>query len=320
MQDSSDPSFEQLVSDAFVRFESNLRAALPRTAPQILEFLHGAPPVLQPEIAWNSRSFPHYLLPYWLSPARARAVDKEFQTDVLYSTVNGSHSIRLCDNIADNDGPPELRKIAPCAAYFVSEFVRPYMKYFALHHEFWTFFDKFWAEQAEASAADSFLSYIDYEMFSSLSSRKFTATKIPIAAVRFRYQELEASIERWFNFVDLVGIFAQFNNDFFDWSHDPRFGITTYISSEARRRAPDESLTTWFLREGFDWGAGVLRSSLDKVKNDAEVLGNGAVLDWVIARADALECDIVEARSDLDLVKTFGRILFNQESDGGAHG
>ena len=43
MQDSSDPSFEQLVSDAFVRFESNLRAALPRTAPQILEFLHGAP-------------------------------------------------------------------------------------------------------------------------------------------------------------------------------------------------------------------------------------------------------------------------------------
>ena len=194
------------------------------------------------------------------------------------------------------------------------------MKYFSLHHEFWTFFDKFWAEQAEASAADSFLSDIDYELFSSLSSRKFTATKIPIAAVRFRYQELEASIERWFNFVDLVGIFAQFNNDFFDWSHDPRFGLTTYISSEARRRAPDESLTTWFLREGFDWGAGVLRSSLDEVKNEAEVLGNRAVLDWVIARADALERDIVEARSDLDLVKTFGRILSNQESDGGAHG
>ena len=34
MQDSSYPPFERLVSDAFVRFESNLRAALPNTAPQ----------------------------------------------------------------------------------------------------------------------------------------------------------------------------------------------------------------------------------------------------------------------------------------------
>jgi hypothetical protein len=318
MQDRSDPCFEQLASKAFIRFESNLRDALPRTGPQILEFLHGAPPALHPEVAWNSRSFPHYLLPYWLSPARARALDREFQTDVLYSTINGSHSIRLCDNIADNDGRLELRKVAPCAAYFVSEFVRPYMNYFSAGHEFWTFFDKFWAEQAEASAADSFLSDIDYETFSSLSSRKFTATKIPVAAVRFRY-ELDEKIERWFSFVDLVGIFAQFNNDFFDWSHDAQFGITTYISSEAKRRAPDDSLTTWFLREGFDWGAGALRWHLDNVKKEATGLGNGAVVDWVIARVDALERDIVKARSELDRVKILGRLLSNQESDGDPH-
>jgi hypothetical protein len=319
MQDSSHPSLEQLVSSAFTRFEANLRAALPNTAPQLLEFLHGVPPLLHPEVAWNSRSFPHYVLPYWLSPARARVVDIEFQTDLLYSTVNGSHSIRLCDNIADNDGPPEVRKVAPCAAYFTNEFVRPYMKYFPIQHDFWPFLDKCWAQQAEASSVDAFLRDIDYEVFSSVSSRKFTATKIPIAAVHFRYQELEASIERWFNFVDLVGIFAQFNNDFFDWNHDAQYAIPTYISSEARRRAPGDSLATWFLREGFDWGASILRSSLDKVKEEAEFLGNREILDWVIARGHALEHDIVKARSGLDLVKTFGRIISVGNIKGGAH-
>jgi hypothetical protein len=313
MQDSPDLSLEQLVSDAFFRFESNLRAALPKTAPQILKYLHGAHPIPHREIALNSRSFPHYVLPCWLSPDRARTVDTGFQTDVLYSTVNGSHSIRLCDNIADNDGAPELRKFAPCVAYFDSEFSRPYMKYFPARHEFWPYFDKFWAQQAESSAADALLNEVDDQAFSLLSSKKFTAAKIPIAAVHFRYHELE-NLTEWFNFVDLVGIFAQFNNDFFDWNHDSIYGITTYISSEARRRAPGDSIAKWFLGEGFDWGASVLRSSLDKVKLEAERLENRAVLDWVTARCRSLESDILKARSDLELVKTFGRITSGKQS------
>jgi hypothetical protein len=309
MQDSSSPPFERLVSDAFVRFESNLRAALPNTAPQLLKFLHGDPPALHPEIAWNSRSFPHYLLPYWLSPVRARTVDLEFQSDVLYSTTNGSHSIRLCDNIADGDGRSTLRKVAPCAAYFFSEFSRPYMKYFPAYHDFWRFFDKFWAQQVESSSADALLSDVDDRSFSLLCSKKFTATKIPIAAVYLRYEELGNSPEEWFTFVDTLGNFVQFNNDFFDWNHDSQYGITTYISSEARRRAPGESLAKWFLKEGFDWGVSSLRSRFDSVKKEAEFLGNKAVLDWVVARESALDCDIDQARSGLELVKTFGRIF-----------
>jgi hypothetical protein len=309
MQDSSYPPFERLVSDAFVRFESNLRAALPNTAPQVLKLLHGDPPALHPEVALDSRSFPHYLLPYWLSPVRARAVDLEFQSDVLYSTANGSHSIRLCDNIADGDGPSTLRKVAPCAAYFSSEFSRPYMKYFPVHHDFWGFFDKFWAQQVESSSADALLRDVDDQAFLLLCSKKFTATKIPIVAVHLRYEELENSPEEWFKFVDMLGNFVQFNNDFFDWNHDSQYGIITYISSEARRRAPGESLARWFLKEGFDWGASSLRSRFDNVKKEAEFLGNRAVLDWVIARGYALDCDIDEARSDLELVKTFGRII-----------
>ncbi len=312
MQNSCQPSLEQLVSDAFVRFESNLRAALPRTAPQILALLHGASPLFDREKVLSPKAFPHYVLPYLLSPARARAVDIEFQTDILYSTVNGSYSIRLCDNIADNDSSPELRKVTPCVAYFDKEFVRPYMKYFPVDHEFWPCFDKFWSQQCEVSSADSLLNDVDYETSLSLSSKKFTATKIPIAGIQFRYQELD--VQQWFKFVDLLGFFAQFNNDFFDWHHDSLYGITTYISSEARRRAPRESLARWFLREGFDWGVSILRSRFNDVKQEAERLGNPAVLDWVVARGHALDRNIVKSRSGLELVKTFGRITSSKQS------
>jgi len=312
MHDRSDPLLEQLVANAFRRFEANLEAALPRTAPRLREFLHGVP--TRPEHVFSARAFPHIVLPYWLSPTRERVVDAEFQTDVIYSSVSGYYSIRLCDNVADNDCPPELRKLAPCTLYFDSESIRPYMKHFPMTHEFWSFFDKFLAQQAEASAADSLLDDVDEETFASLSSKKFTGTKIPISAVLFRYQGLEASFEQCLQLVDCLGNFAQFSNDFFDWRHDSIYGITTYVSSESRRRAPSESVATWVLREGFDWGVAELKSRFDHVKLQAEALGNEAVLNWVIARGHALDADIGKARSGLELVKTFGRIISGQQS------
>ena len=86
-----------------------------------------------------------------------------------------------------------------------------------------------------------------------------------MSAVRYRYQGLERSFEKWLRFVDCLGNFAQFSNDFFDWRHDSKHGITTYVSSESRRRAPGESVVTWFLREGFDWGVEELKLRFDNV-------------------------------------------------------
>jgi hypothetical protein len=306
MRDKSDPFLEQFVSNALQRLEANLTAALPRTAPQLREFLQGVPTSL--EHVFSLRAFPHVILPYWLSPTRERVVDAEFQTDVIYSSISGYYSIRLCDNIADNDCPSELRKLAPCSLYFDSESITPYMKHFPMTHEFWNFFSEFLARQVEASAADSLLDDVDEETFSSLSSKKFTGTKIPISAVRLRYQGSEGSFEQCLQFVDCLGNFAQFHNDFFDWNHDPQYGITTYITSEAKRRAPGESATTWFLREGFDWGVAELKMRFNNVKNFACALENEEILDWSIARGFLLDEDISRARSGLEMVRTFGRI------------
>ena len=70
-------------------------------APQLRQYLQGVP--TKPEHVFGPRAFPHFLLPYWLSPVADRVADAEFQTDLLYSSINGYYSIRLCDNIADND-------------------------------------------------------------------------------------------------------------------------------------------------------------------------------------------------------------------------
>jgi hypothetical protein len=310
-----DPSLEQLVSTALQRFDAGLRAALPKTAPKLLRSLHGVP--TRPEQILSVVAFPHFVLPYWISPPRARIGDAGFQSDVLYSTISGYYSIRLSDNIADNDCPRELRRFTPCAAYFDSEFIRPYTKYFSTSHEFWNLFDRFWAQQAESSCADSLLKDVDESSFASLSSKKFTAAKIPVSAIHFRYRELGDSLDRWLRFVDCLGDFAQFNNDFFDWNHDSKHKITTYLSSESKRRAPGENVTTWFLKEGFDWGVAELKARFEVVRTESEALGTKEVLDWTIARGIIMDRNIAEARAALELVRTFGRITSGKRSQGG---
>jgi hypothetical protein len=311
MQDKSDPVLEEVVSNAFLRFEANLKAAMPRTAQQVRHYLQGVP--TKPEHVFGVRNFPHFLLPYWLSPTADRVADAEFQTDLIYSSINGYYSIRLCDNIADNDSPPELRKLAPCTLYFDSEAIRAYREHFPVAHEFWSLFDTFLAQQAEASAADSLLEDVDAEAFASLSSKKFTGTKIPMSAVRYRYQGLERSFDQWSRFVDCLGSFAQFNNDFFDWHHDSMHGITTYVSSESRRRAAsEESIATWFVREGFDWGVNELKLRFENARLQAEALENEALLDWLISRGRTLDDDISKLRSGFNLLKRLGRIVSDQ--------
>jgi hypothetical protein len=318
MHDESDPFIQQCLLSAFQRFDENLRAALPRTTPHLLQYLQGVP--TRPEQIFDVRNFPHFLLPYWFSPRAEKVADAEFQIDLLYSSINGYYFIRLCDNIADNDSRQELRKLAPCTLYFDSEAIRPYRKYFPTAHKFWNLFDGLLAQQAEASAADGLLEDVDAETFACLSSRKFTGTKIPMSAVRFRYRGLESEFEQWLRLVDCLGNFAQFSNDFFDWHHDPTFGIITYLSSEWRRRAPGDSVTTWFLREGFDWGVAELKSRFHNVTIQSQALRNDAVMDWVIRRGRALDDDIDKVRSGLKLLKTFGRIISGNKLDGGTHG
>jgi hypothetical protein len=317
MGDDRDPVLQDIVSNAFRRFDANLNTALPKSAGKLRERLHRVP--TRPEHLFLPRSFP-LVLSYWLSPSGKRNVDTEFQTDVIYSSINGYYSIRLCDNIADNDGAVDLRKLASCVLYFDNEAIRPYMNYFSHHEEFWKSLDEFLGQQADMSAADGLLDDVDAETFASVSSKKFTGSKIPLSALRYRYHRSHAEFEQWSQFVDCLGAFAQLNSDFFDWHHDSLHGIPTLVSSEAKRRGSGESLASWFLREGFDWGAAELRSRLNDVTLRAEALKNEAVVNWVIARGQTLESDIGKLRSGLKVLNILGGVLSGNPFDGGSRG
>jgi uncharacterized protein YheU (UPF0270 family) len=165
-------------------------------------------------------------------------------------------------------------------------------------------FDTHLAQQAEASAAEALIVDVDEGVFETLSSRKFTGTKIPLSAVHCRYQVAEQVFQQWSRFVDRLGNFFQFWNDFSDWRHDTTHQLTTYVTSELRRRTPNENIASWFLREGFDWGVAELKLRFDNVKLDAQTLDNEAVMEWVAAQGCVLDSDIRTVRSGLELLKS----------------
>src|SRR5439155_2398363 len=115
-------------------------------------------------------------------------------------------------------------------------------------HAFWPEFHRVWSDQAERTVEDALARDITPAVFDRISARKFGAIKVPVAAVAFRYDR-PTLLEPWYAFVDALGAFVQFWNDFLDWQHDADHGIITLLQSESRRRrARRETHVDWFLR------------------------------------------------------------------------
>ena len=281
-----------IVAGAAQRLDTDLKAALPRSAGLVgAHFrLTGPPPLLAASLL-GPRSFPSLLVPFWIAPATSRT-DREFASDVAYSTLNGFLFIRLIDNVMDGDGSAEQRKLLPALGFFHTRFQSPYHRYFPEGHPFWTFFQRAWDEHTDATTKDGFTELIDTETFVQVAGRKFSATKVPAAATALRYS-MAAAIEPWCDFIDHLGAFAQMANDFFDWHHDDKFGIPTYLRSEwHRRRADGESLASWYVREGFEWGRSLLTQWAVNLQGEAIALNSPNAVKWLAERIDVLHADI----------------------------
>lgn len=300
----SEESLTTVLAAAAEQFRSNLERALPRTTPMLdrwLKRVPAAPNIVETCLA--VRSFPAFSLPYWLTPLEARQDDVEFLRAVAYSTLNGYYFVRMLDNVADGDGPAELRQILPAAGYFSAQFSAPYQQYFDAGHPFWAAFHSAWNEQAESSSVDAFISDIDLSSYLSISSRKFSAAKGPLAAVGWRYRK-QGELPVWFAFVDRIGAFSQLVNDLFDWRHDDQHNINTYLQSEFRRRRLEgEEIAKWIVREGFEWGAATLESWLGQLELDAATLGPEPA-QWVAARKKLLGDELAQGREALRMLKT----------------
>jgi hypothetical protein len=172
----------------------------------------------------------------------------------------------------------------PTLHFFYTEFQRPYQRHFPVEHVFWQFFEKTWFNCAEVTLRDAQAEAIDREHFVEVTARKTKAVKIPIAAVRYRYERPDL-VAPWAAFVDLFGCWHQLYNDLFDWRKDSALQMQTYFLSEAgRQREPDESVTEWVIEEGVNWAIETLDTWMAQLMDLDGALGSPDVLDYSKAR------------------------------------
>ncbi|KPL22561.1 MAG: hypothetical protein AMJ93_06925 [Anaerolineae bacterium SM23_84] len=279
-----DPELGRVISAAFTTFHGNLDQAGAFLARQVHDWLEAMRGEIPPEEVYkHPLSYPMLLFPWWVEKALRQAPDFAWQTDLVYSTVNGYYAIRMIDNLMDGHATIELQ-ILPALNFFYTEFQRPYQRYFAHEHPFWDHFTATWYASAEVTIRDARAETIDRDHFVQVTARKTCAVKIPVAAVCYRYERPDL-IPPWAQLVDLFGCWHQMYNDLFDWRQDLERETHTYFLSEAeRRKKPAESVTDWVIREGFAWGIETLAAWMAQLQAMSDELGSPDALAYLKTR------------------------------------
>ncbi len=270
-----------IVATAAARFDADLGTALPSVAPALRRWLGGNVAAFA-ETGLVGDGFPALPLPFW---ADGEAPDEALHADLAYATLNGFCFIRLIDDVADGDRPDERRRLLPACGFFHSRFQAAYQRLFAPDDAFWPLFHGAWDEQANASAGDAQLADVTAGAFAALSSRKFSAARIPVAAVLHR-RGAAADMPRWAAFVDRLGAFCQMANDVLGWQLDLQNGIRTrFLSEFGRQRLSGEPFGAWYRRVGLAWASDWLTAALNNLEEDAPA---EAARHWLGVRRRAL--------------------------------
>lgn len=274
--------------DAVVdRIGADLSACAPSLADQVQRWIRQASPGGEPAAHFlNVRMFPILRLPEFVVESLAVTPDAGFHRALISSTVYGYYYIRLIDDIVDGDRDlVQERKILPIAGYFLSEFQLGYQEYFPAEDEFWRAFRRLWIASAASSAEDAMQRSVGFAEFERVSSRKFSAAGIPVAATCLHYGRANL-VPAWLDLVDGLGRWSQMADDILDWHQDRSLGRATYFLSEGeRQRRREESLEDWILREGCDWGFNLLIEWMNQLQESAAQLGSPSLVDYLTWRS-----------------------------------
>lgn len=281
-------SLKKIVTLALKRVRTGLEDHVPRVSDHVLVWLRSLSKGRPIERYWTApEAFPMLHLPWWLEETFCRSEIPPLQPDLIYSSINIYCFIRLIDNAMDQDVPTDL-KLLPALGVFHTEFQSPYHRYFGCDHPFWEFFTRVWFRSAEVTMLDASIPRFRLSEFINVAGKKMCAAKIPIAAVAYKYQRADV-IPIWSDFVDRFGCWSQMLNDTFDWYKDSFHGRQTYFLSEAaRRKKPIESVTEWFVREGFEWSMDRLETWMCEMRPLAEETHSAALLTYLERRVDLL--------------------------------
>jgi hypothetical protein len=302
------PSLSQALTAAMSRLRIDLEQWAPAMAGPLLAWIEALAGTARPEAYFKHPvAFPSLLLPWWLDESIRPEPDLAFQTDLVYSTINGYYFIRLIDNLMDRQATVEL-DLLPAAGFFHTQFQLVYHAYFEYDHPFWHDFRRYWFESAEAAMRDAQLVELDEAQFRQVAARKVCAGKIPLAAVCCRAERLDL-IEPWFHFFDRLGAWHQLFNDLFDWHTDLAGRHQTYFLSEAnRRKQAGEPVAAWVIREGFEWGVETLQTWLAELKDLAASLDNPNLVAYLNRREAMLlkqNADVAEGLRHLNKILRF---------------
>jgi hypothetical protein len=282
------------VCAAITAINRKLRAICrPELAHQMGRWICSLSPTDQPSGYFTQQAmFPMLWLPAWMAKSWD-AWDQQFQSDLVYSTINGYYFIRLLDNVMDDHSTVE-RELLPMAAFFHSEFQGVYQRYFESAHPFWRSFDSLWIGSAEAVACEATLHDLDFAAFREVIVGKLSAAKVPMVAAHYFYGERSA-LKPWLQFSDSLAQWWQFLDDLMDWHADHQRGITTYFLCEAqRRKRGDESVHRWVAREGFQWGLETLTSWMTELHAMASYLACPEIQSFLEDRTFMLQAIAAE--------------------------
>jgi hypothetical protein len=233
-------------------------------------------------------AFPMLLLPLWMEQTIHSEPDLDFQADLIYSSINGYYFIRMIDNVMDDHSTVE-KKLLPLLGFFHLHFHAVYHAYFSCQHPFWPVFRKISMQSAESTLRDATMTDIDLQQFMAVAGRKVSGGEIPLAAVSFHYA-CPHVYEQWQVFYHRLGCWHQMYNDVFGWVKDWRNQTPSYFLSEGqRRKAPEQSIAAWVIREGFVWGIGTLETWLGELQRLAEKLRSDELVAYLQYRQQLME-------------------------------
>lgn len=259
----------------------------------------------QPESYFiHPQAVPILALPWWLETSIRGCADPTFQTDLMYSTINGYYFTRIVDDLMD--GHYVDHAVLPSLYFFIMKFQCIYYKYFSRTDLFWSEFERLLLETAVSAAADCALEDVGEKAFVQISARKSAAGAIPMAAVCYRYNRPELLVP-WEGFFRRFGCWHQMRDDLADWSDDSENGRQTWLLSEAQRqRAVNESIPAWMGHAGFQWAFEKMEEWMEEMLAAGEGLSSPELINYLSERRESCRREITAL---VNMAAAYARVL-----------
>jgi hypothetical protein len=246
----------------------------------------------------HSQSLAILGFPWWLEESLRGTVDRSFQADLMFSSINAYYFTRMLDDIMD--GHAIDRAAMPALYPFHLRFVRPYHKYFDYCSAFWREFERILMITVEAVAGEASLEEITTDDFIRFSARKPAAAVIPMAAVCVHYSRLDM-LAPWESVLTTFARWHQMRDDVMDWNSDMQAGHPTWLLTEAaQRRKGGESVAAWMGREGFRWARTVMDHRINETLEAASGLKSPALMSYLEQRNELFSKQIGNMISTAD--------------------